>query len=191
MEKFLIAGLGNPGARYARTRHNAGVDFVNELSVKWDLKFKEKKSIKSYLAQYVFKNKEIYLIKPIVFMNNSGNSLEPAIKKYNLNLANVLIVHDDLDLPSGSCKLKKSGGDGGHNGLKSIIESLGGEKDFLRMRIGISHPGKASLVNDYVVKKGTAKEVNERKKAIENGIEVVEDIIFDGWEFAINKLHSK
>ena len=101
MEKFLIAGLGNPGARYARTRHNAGVDFVNELSVKWDLKFKEKKSIKSYLAQYVFKNKEIYLIKPIVFMNNSGNSLKPAIKKYNLNLANVLIVHDDLDLPSG------------------------------------------------------------------------------------------
>ena len=91
----------------------------------------------------------------------------------------------------GSCKLKKSGGDGGHNGLKSIIESLGGEKNFLRMRIGISHPGKASLVNDYVVKKGTTEEVNERKKAIKNGIEVIEDIISDGWELAVNKLHSK
>ena len=109
MEKFLIAGLGNPGARYAKTRHNAGADFVDELSVKWGLKFEEKKSIKSYLARYVFKNKDIYLIKPIVFMNNSGNSLKPAIKKYNLNLASVLIVHDDLDLPSGSCKLIKYG----------------------------------------------------------------------------------
>ena len=85
-------------------------------------------------------------------MNNSGNSLKPAIKKYNLNLANVLIVHDDLDLPSGSCKLKKSGGDGGHNSFQSIIESLGGEKIFENEN-RINHPGKTSLVNDYVVKR--------------------------------------
>ena len=80
-----------------------------------------------------------------------------------------MIVHDDLDLPSGSCKLKKSGGDGGHNGLKSIIESLGGEKDFLRMRIGISHPGKASLVNDYVVKKVPRRKLMRGKKLLKMG----------------------
>ena len=124
-------------------------------------------------------------------MNNSGNALKPALKKYNLNINNVLIIHDDLDLPSGSCKLKKYGGDGGHNGLKSIIENLGGNKDFLRMRIGIGHPGDSKQVNDYVVKKGTKKEIHEREMAISSGIEIIEDVILNNWEKAVNKLHSK
>ena len=113
------------------------------------------------------------------------------MKKYNLNIKDVLIIHDDLDLPSGTCKLKKYGGDGGHNGLKSIIENFGGNKDFLRMRIGIGHPGDSKKVNNYVVKKGTKKEIQERKKAILSGIEIIEDVILSNWEKAVNKLHSK
>ena len=191
MEKFLIAGLGNPGARYASTRHNAGIDFIEALSKKWNLKFKEVKSIKSKVSIYRLDAISVYLLIPDVFMNNSGNALKPALKKYNLNINNVLIIHDDLDLPSGSCKLKKYGGDGGHNGLKSIIENLGGNKDFLRMRIGIGHPGDSKQVNDYVVKKGTKKEIHERKMAISSGIEIIEDVILNNWEKALNKLHSK
>ena len=134
---------------------------------------------------------KVYIQIPNVFMNNSGNAIQPAVKRYNINLNKILIIHDDLDLPSGLCKLKKFGGDGGHNGLKSIIEKLGGRKDFLRMRIGIGHPGDSKLVNNYVVKKGTKKEMLERKKAIEDGLEVLEDIILNKWELALNKLHSK
>ena len=124
MEKFLIAGLGNPGARYARTRHNAGIDFIEALSKKWNLKFKEVKSVKAKVSIYRLDAISVYLLIPDVFMNNSGNALKPALKKYNLNINNVLIIHDDLDLPSGSCKLKKYGGDGGHNGLKVLLKIL-------------------------------------------------------------------
>ena len=191
MKKFLIAGLGNPGARYARTRHNAGIDFIEELSKKWNLKFEEIKSVKSKVSIHKLDKVDVYLLIPDVFMNNSGKALKPALKKYNLNIKDVLIIHDDLDLPSGTCKLKKYGGDGGHNGLKSIIENFGGNKDFLRMRIGIGHPGDSKKVNDYVVKKGTKKEIQERKKAILSGIEIIEDVILSNWEKAVNKLHSK
>ena len=124
MKKFLIAGLGNPGARYAKTRHNAGIDFIEELSKKWNLEFEEIKSVKSKVSIHKLDDVEVYLLVPDVFMNNSGKALKPALKKYNLNINDVLIVHDDLDLPSGTCKLKKYGGDGGHNGLKSIIENF-------------------------------------------------------------------
>ena len=191
MKKFLIAGLGNPGARYAKTRHNAGIDFIEELSKKWNLKFEEIKSVKSKVSIHKLDKVDVYLLIPDVFMNHSGKALKPALKKYNLNIKDVLIIHDDLDLPSGTCKLKKYGGDGGHNGLKSIIENFGGNKDFLRMRIGIGHPGDSKKVNDYVVKKGTKKEIQERKKAILSGIEIIEDVILNNWEKAVNKLHSK
>ncbi len=191
MKNFLIAGLGNPGARYARTRHNAGIDFIEELSKKWNLKFEEIKSVKSKVSIHKLDKVDVYLLIPDVFMNNSGKALKPALKKYNLNIKDVLIIHDDLDLPSGTCKLKKYGGDGGHNGLKSIIENFGGNKDFLRMRIGIGHPGDSKKVNDYVVKKGTKKEIQERKKAILSGIEIIDDVILNNWEKAVNKLHSK
>ena len=191
MKKFLIAGLGNPGARYAKTRHNAGIDFIEELSKKWNLKFEEIKSVKSKVSIHKLDKVDVYLLIPDVFMNNSGKALKPALKKYNLNIKDALIIHDDLDLPSGTCKLKKYGGDGGHNGLKSIIENFGGNKDFLRLRIGIGHPGDSKKVNDYVVKKGTKKEIQERKKAILSGIEIIEDVILNNWEKAVNKLHSK
>ena len=191
MKKFLIAGLGNPGARYSKTRHNAGFDFIAELKKKWKVEFDEIKSIKSHLSTFMLDDTKVYIQIPNVFMNNSGNAIQPAVKRYNINLNKILIIHDDLDLPSGLCKLKNFGGDGGHNGLKSIIEKLGGRKDFLRMRIGIGHPGDSKLVNNYVVKKGTKKEMLERKRAIEGGLEVLEDIILNKWELALNKLHSK
>ena len=100
MKKFLIAGLGNPGARYSKTRHNAGFDFIEELKKKWKVEFDEIKSIKSKLSTFMLDDTKVYIQIPDVFMNNSGNAIQPAVKRYNLNLNKILIVHDDLDLPS-------------------------------------------------------------------------------------------
>tara|TARA_B100000941_G_C28435954_1_gene516933 strand:+ start:276 stop:851 length:576 start_codon:yes stop_codon:yes gene_type:complete len=191
MKKFLIAGLGNPGARYVKTRHNAGTDLVNMLAKKHSLELKENKSLKGMINSLKISNTEVFFFIPNVFMNHSGKSLKPTIKKLNIPLEKILIIHDDLDLPSGSCKLKNGGGDGGHNGLKSIIESLGGSKDFKRMRIGIGHPGNSKLVNKYVVQKGSLVERKERLKAIENGLEIIDFIVEDKWDLALNTLHSK
>jgi PTH1 family peptidyl-tRNA hydrolase len=191
MDKFLIAGLGNPGTRYAKTRHNAGTDLVNLFAERNSLELKVNKSLKGKINSLEISKVEVFFLVPDIFMNHSGKSLKPTIKKLNIELEKVLIIHDDLDLPSGTCKLKLGGGDGGHNGLKSIIESLGGKKDFKRMRLGIGHPGNSNLVNKYVVQKGSLKERQERISAIENGIEILEFIIAGNWDMALNILHSK
>jgi PTH1 family peptidyl-tRNA hydrolase len=191
MDKFLIAGLGNPGTRYAKTRHNAGTDLVNLFAERNSLELKVNKSLKGKINSLEISKVEVFFLVPDIFMNHSGKSLKPTIKKLNIELEKVLIIHDDLDLPSGTCKLKLGGGDGGHNGLKSIIESLGGKKDFKRMRLGIGHPGNSNLVNKYVVQKGSLKERKERLSAIENGIEVLEFLIAGNWNMALNILHSK
>ncbi len=191
MDKFLIAGLGNPGTRYAKTRHNAGTDLVNLFAERNSLELKVNKSLKGKINSIEISKVEVFFLVPDIFMNHSGKSLKPTIKKLNIELEKVLIIHDDLDLPSGTCKLKLGGGDGGHNGLKSIIESLGGKKDFKRMRLGIGHPGNSNLVNKYVVQKGSLKERKERLSAIENGIEVLELLIAGNWNMALNILHSK
>ena len=191
MDKFLIAGLGNPGTRYAKTRHNAGTDLVNLFAERNSLELKVNKSLKGKINSLEISKVEVFFLVPDIFMNHSGKSLKPTIKKLNIELEKVLIIHDDLDLPSGTCKLKLGGGDGGHNGLKSIIESLGGKKDFKRMRLGIGHPGNSNLVNKYVVQKGSLRERKERLSAIENGIEVLEFLIAGNWNMALNILHSK
>ena len=191
MDKFLIAGLGNPGTRYAKTRHNAGTDLVNLFTERNSLELKVNKSLKGKINSLEISKVEVFFLVPDVFMNHSGKSLKPTIKKLNIELEKVLIIHDDLDLPSGTCKLKLGGGDGGHNGLKSIIESLGGKKDFKRMRLGIGNQGNTNLVNKYVVQKGSLKERQERLSAIENGIEVLEFLIAGNWDMALNILHSK
>ena len=191
MDKFLIAGLGNPGSRYAKTRHNAGTDFIGLLNEVKNITSKEVKSLKGHLSSVEISGVEVNILIPNVFMNHSGHSLKPTIKKLNIPLEKVLIVHDDLDLPSGICRLKNGGGDGGHNGLKSIIESLGGKKEFKRMRLGIGHPGNSKLVNKYVIQKGSVIERKERLNAIEQGLNVIDLIITNQWDIALNKLHTK
>lgn len=191
MDKFLIAGLGNPGSRYSNTRHNAGIDFIEAFNELKKISSKEVKSFKGFISSVEISGIEVNALIPSVFMNHSGHSLKPVIKKLNISLDKVLIIHDDLDLPSGTCKLKNGGGHGGHNGLKSIIENLGGEKDFKRMRIGIGHPGNPKMVNKYVVQKGSIKERNERNEAIQNGISIIDSVVNDNWDLALNKLHSK
>ena len=191
METFLVVGLGNPGSRYANTRHNAGTDFIHMLSKKYDVELTEKKKYKASIGKFLLKDMEVILSIPTLFMNQSGKSVAPTVKGEKIKLKNLLVVHDDLDLPPGVSKLKFSGGDGGHNGLKDIMQSLSGKKDFKRLRIGIGHPGDTKKVNSFVVKKGSSSERKNKLLAMQNALEVFELVAFDDWEKALTQLHSK
>ena len=189
MSPFLIVGLGNPGSRYANTRHNVGTDFVLEAEKKYSFKLEEKKNLKAFISKVILKEREVIFSIPTVFMNHSGISLKLLKEKYNIEIKDILIIHDDLDLKVGKLKLKIGGGHGGHNGLKSIFENLN-SRDFKRIRIGIDHPGDKSKVNEYVIKKGNKEERISRINCIDNGLEILEHIVNEEWDTALNNLKS-
>ena len=189
MSPFLIVGLGNPGSRYANTRHNVGTDFVLEAEKKYSFKLEEKKNLKAFISKIILKEREVIFSIPTVFMNHSGISLKLLKEKYNIEIKDILIIHDDLDLKVGKLKLKIGGGHGGHNGLKSIFENLN-SRDFKRIRIGIDHPGDKSKVNEYVIKKGNKEERISRINCIDNGVEILEHIVNEEWDTALNNLKS-
>ncbi|MCL4132818.1 UNVERIFIED_CONTAM: hypothetical protein GTU68_026558, partial [Idotea baltica] len=140
MASWLIAGLGNPGPQYEQTRHNVGFWWLDQLAHKFH----------GQLAQSQSSQDKLFLLKPLVFMNRSGQSVAALAHFYKIPTSHILIIHDELDLPTGIAKLKRGGGHGGHNGLRDIISATG-SKDFLRCRLGIDHPGHSSLVSNYVL----------------------------------------
>jgi len=146
----LVVGLGNPGQKYAKTRHNAGFLLLDELVKIEGADFSLQSRFLGSLAEVVTSAGKVYLLKPNTFMNRSGQSVTLVMKYFKILPEEVLVVHDELDFSVGSMKLKFSGGHGGHNGLRDIIAALGG-KDFLRLRIGIDRPVSAKLVADYVL----------------------------------------
>lgn len=149
---FLIVGLGNPGPEYAHTRHNIGFQIVDTIL---DQGFPHcsfsafKKNFKGLTSECTFQDHKIFLLKPLTYMNLSGESVGPMMRFYKISLDHILIIHDDLDLPLGGTRLKKGGGNGGHNGLKSITEHIG--NDYWRLRVGIGHPGSREKVTPYVL----------------------------------------
>ena len=158
----LIVGLGNPGERYKQTRHNVGFMVLDKLIKQstvegWDKKFD------SFFTKIIIAQKSMILLKPLTFMNVSGNAVQKVKNFYDIDPNNIVIIHDDIDLELGKIKLKKGGGDGGHNGLKSIIKMIGSE--FNRIRIGIGRPEKIS-VSSYVLNNFREQEVPLLKKII-------------------------
>jgi len=146
---ICIIGLGNPGIKYDGTRHNIGKDWVKAVTTDLDLPLKSKKKIESTIA--TSNNEKILWGYPDNYVNESGHSVNKIIKSNNFNLEQMIIIHDDLDLPVGSLKLKIGGGHGGHNGLRSIISCAG--KSFIRLRVGIGHPGSKVDVANWVLGK--------------------------------------
>ena len=149
---FIIIGLGNPGAEYTQTRHNAGFWFVDLLAGSADV-FTAQKKLHALQYRMRVAGEDCLLLKPQTFMNLSGQSVRAAIDWYKLSSAEisqrVLVVHDELDLPPGTVRIKQSGGHGGNNGLRDIERHLG-TRDYLRLRIGVGHPGHASRVSGYL-----------------------------------------
>ena len=190
MANWLIAGLGNPGPQYEHTRHNVGFWWLDQLARELSTTFNVENKFHGQLAQSQYAQDKLFLLKPLVFMNRSGQSVAALANFYKIPTSNILVIHDELDLPTGTAKLKRGGGHGGHNGLRDII-SVTGSKDFLRCRLGIDHPGHSSLVSNYVLSKPSLADRQNIELAIDNALCVLPDVLSGDLEKAMHWLHSQ
>lgn len=186
----LIAGLGNPGARYQATRHNAGFWLVDVLVQTHGGQFKSSARYHGELCELSMAGQTCTIIKPDTFMNRSGQAVAALAGFYKIPAEQILVVHDELDLQPGVARLKRGGGHGGHNGLRSIMESLG-SGDFARLRVGIGHPGHKDLVTDYVLTKPSPEDRRAIEDAIAAAIVVVPELLSGEFERAMHELHTK
>ena len=190
MANWLIAGLGNPGPQYEHTRHNVGFWWLDQLAHDLGATFKVENKFHGQLAQTQLAGHKLFLLKPLKFMNRSGQSVAALANFYKIPPSNILVIHDELDLPVGTARLKRGGGHGGHNGLRDIIAQTGG-KDFLRCRLGIAHPGAARQVSDYVLSKPSQADRQLILSAMDDSIRVLSDLVSDDLEKAMHWLHSQ
>jgi PTH1 family peptidyl-tRNA hydrolase len=189
-ELRAVIGLGNPGADYARTRHNAGFWFADALAEQARASFRAESKFLGDLAKLRVAEAELLVLKPATFMNRSGEAVQRLAQFYKLAPAEILVVHDELDLPPGVARLKRGGGHGGHNGLRSVHQHLG--PDYLRLRLGVGHPGHKDRVHDYLTS-GRAPKAEEALvlDAIAAALETLPVLIEQGLEKAMNRLHTK
>ncbi len=186
----LIVGLGNPGPQYDRTRHNAGADFVTALARHFGVDLRQESKFSGSTARLTIGGRALRLLIPNTFMNHSGRAVAPLAQFYSLAARNILVAHDELDLPPGTARLKIGGGHGGHNGLRDIIGALGNQRDFARLRIGIGHPGQANDVVAYVLRKAPREEQLLIDTSIAHAIEVLPDAVNGNWNSAMKALHT-
>jgi PTH1 family peptidyl-tRNA hydrolase len=185
----LIAGLGNPGTEYARTRHNAGFHFVEELARRHGGTFRSESRYKGELAKVVINGTELWLLKPLNFMNLSGGPVHSVAGFYKIPTESILVAYDELDFAPGDVRMKVGGGAGGHNGVRDVISHMG--DPFWRIRIGIGHPGERSAVLNYVLGRPSADDARLIDEAINAAIEVVPEMIAEGAQKAMNRLHNR
>jgi peptidyl-tRNA hydrolase, PTH1 family len=185
----LIVGLGNPGPDYARTRHNAGFWLVNELARRHGGTFRHEGKHQAELARIRIGGEEIWLAKPMTFMNRSGGPVSSVLGFYRIAPGEMLVAHDEIDLPSGTVRLKDAGGAGGHNGVRDIISAQG--EGFWRLRIGVGHPGIKNEVVDFVLTHAGKDEQRIIDETIVAGADAIEEMLRDGAQIAMNKLHSR
>ena len=185
----LIVGLGNPGSEYERTRHNAGFWFLDELARQQSISFKPEKKFHGEVARYKHNGKDVWLLKPTTFMNLSGQAVQALAHFYKINLDEILVVHDELDLSVDTARLKKGGGHGGHNGLRDIASKMGGN-NYLRLRLGIGHPGDKSKVTNHVLKKASSDDQISIERNIERALNVLPLVIEGEIQKAMNELHT-
>lgn len=186
----LIVGLGNPGNQYSHTRHNIGFDFVDALAHQTGAAWKLDSKYQAELCKTHIGGQDIWLMKPLTFMNLSGTSVGRFVQFYKLGLEQILVAHDELDLPPGVARLKLGGGHGGHNGLRNIIANLGNQKNFYRLRLGIGHPGNAGAVVNYVLGKPAPDDRIKMERAIDASLDQASLIVPGHWQKAMNHLHQ-
>jgi PTH1 family peptidyl-tRNA hydrolase len=190
MASWIIAGLGNPGTQYESTRHNVGFWLLDQFARELNSSFSVQKRYHGELIQTSYQGQNLYLLKPLTFMNRSGQSVAALANFYKIPAANILVVHDELDIQPGTARLKKAGGHGGHNGLRDIIAQCG-SKDFLRCRLGIGHPGNAKQVSDYVLSKPSPTDRDLIQASIDDVLRVLPDVFSGDIDKAMNWLHSQ
>jgi peptidyl-tRNA hydrolase, PTH1 family len=185
----LLVGLGNPGPKYTETRHNAGFWFVDRLAAGHDAVFRREARLHGDAALLRLPGHECRVLKPATFMNDSGRAVQAMLHFYNLAPADMLVVHDEIDLAPGVARLKRGGGHGGHNGLRDIMECLG-EGGFLRLRLGVGHPGSADQVVNYVLDRPRAGERELIDAAMTRALDVMPQVFTGHLQKAMHQLHS-
>lgn len=184
----LIVGLGNPGSEYAQTRHNAGFWYVQHLAERYHIALTSDSKYQALVGRGHIEGHDVRLLLPLTFMNRSGQSVVPFMKFYRINVSQLLIAHDELDLLPGTIKLKQGGGHGGHNGLKDIVPHIG--SDFLRLRIGIGHPGHKDRVAGYVLSKAPQSEQQLIDHAISHVLQCQAPLIHGDRATAMNVVNA-
>jgi len=184
----LVVGLGNPGAKYAETRHNVGFAVVELLAGRAAAKFRPHKGVAD-VAEGRLGGARVVLAKPRSYMNVSGGPVASVLRYFRVQATELIVVHDDLDLPFGTIRLKRGGGEGGHNGLRSISQSLG-TKDYLRARFGIGRPPGRMDPADFVLRRFSGAERTEADFAVDLCADAVEALLAEGLEPAQNRFHA-
>ena len=186
----MLVGLGNPGAEYHATRHNAGFWFIEEAARQLRATLQPERAYSGKVARINRPEGPLWLLEPMTYMNLSGKSVAPLARFFKIAPSEILVVHDELDLPPGQMKLKQGGSAAGHNGLKDIHAQLGAA-DFWRLRLGIGHPGARAEVVNYVLRKPPAEERDAIERNIEESLKVLDLVLAGEMERAMMKLHAK
>ncbi len=185
----IVVGLGNPGPEHALTRHNAGFWFVDALARAHGVQFRAHSRYQGEVARVEICGRDLTLLKPQTYMNRSGISVRSLVDYTKAPVSEVLVVHDELDLPPGTARLKFGGGHGGHNGLRDTITHCGA--DFWRLRVGIGHPGDRDQVIDYVLQRAAPADEQAIVASIGASLEVLPTFLKDGAEKAMKLLHTQ
>jgi PTH1 family peptidyl-tRNA hydrolase len=185
----MIAGLGNPEEHYERTLHNAGFWFVDELARRAGVAFKYEKRFDAEVCKVSLAGNDIWLVKPQSYMNLSGGPIRGVLDYYRMRADEILVAHDEIDLPTGTVKLKTGGGHGGHNGIRDVIQHCG--RDFARLRLGVGHPGQKDKVTGYVLKKASSDVEAVILKNVDEAADVMDLLVESGLSAAMKKLHTK
>lgn len=182
---FLIIGLGNPEKDYGNTRHNMGFNVINKIAEKYSIEVNKTK-FKGLFGSGNINNEKVILLKPQTFMNLSGESVREAIDFYKIDIDNVLIIYDDIDLAPGKIRIKKNGGPGTHNGMRSVVQHLGTE-NFARLRVGIGKPEDNTDLIEYVIGYVSQEDRELLEKGVNLAVEAVDTIITENIDTAMNK----
>lgn len=186
---FLIFGLGNPGSKYEETRHNAGFWFLDRLAQVAGVSFRSQSKLHAETARAQLFGHDCILARPTTFMNHSGQSVRAVLDYYKANAQHLLIAYDELDLPPGVARLKQGGGHGGHNGIRDTFRHTT-DHDFLRLRIGIGHPGVKDAVTAYVLSRATAAQERQIRESISDAVDVMPRVLDGDVAGAMKELHT-
>ena len=186
----LIVGLGNPGPQHDSNRHNAGVIFLHHLCKAYDGSLRGESKFFGELATIAIAGHDVKLLFPTTFMNHSGKSVAAVCRFFKIEPEHMLVAYDEIDFEVGVTRFKKDGGHGGHNGLRDIINALGGSREFYRLRIGVGHPGHKSMVSNYVLDDPSRSEADVIMGNIEDAIRVLPNAVNGEWEEAMHTLHT-
>jgi PTH1 family peptidyl-tRNA hydrolase len=168
----LIVGLGNPGEHYENTRHNIGFKVVDRLAERWNIKLGPSK-LKGWIGEGIIQQQKVILLKPATYMNLSGESVRAALDWYKFNIEDLIVIYDELDLPTGQLRLREKGSAGGHNGMKSLIQHLG-THEFKRVRVGVDRPAPGHDISNYVLGSFSKDQLSIVEEAVERSCDAVE-----------------